>query len=217
MPIIGTLANSSSRGFGGLRTFITETGAYNSIQTANVGAGGQAYIEFTNIPSTYKHLQIRYVAQDNRTTYGHDQIRMQVGSSNTLDTNSTAYVYHYARGNGATTDGQNFPSSSGDNASIQLNTASGTNVSPGSWGAGIIDITDYSNTSKIKVIKYFSGVDLNGDGSGRGAVPGRIVFGTGMWNGTNGLNAINIIKLFPENGSLFNQHSRFALYGIKDN
>ena len=34
-------------------------GDYESIQTYTVGAGGQANITFTSIPSTYKHLQVR--------------------------------------------------------------------------------------------------------------------------------------------------------------
>ena len=216
MPIIGSLAGASSRGLGGLRTFgIVSTTSYESIQTANVGSGGEAYVEFSSIPQNYKHLQIRYVAQDDRTTYGIDQLRMRMGSSNTLDTSSTGYVHHFARGTGAITDSANYQSSGGDNDSVSINTGLGTNVSTGSWGAGIIDITDYTSTSKIKVVKYLAGVDLNGDGTGRGGVPGRIVFGTAMWRGTNSLNAVNILRFYPENGTKFSQYSRFALYGLK--
>jgi hypothetical protein len=208
MPILGIIAS-------GKTASTISTTSFESIATADVGSGGTAYVEFTSIPSTYKHLQIRYIAQDNRSTYGIDQLRMRMGSSNTLDTSSTAYVHHFARGTGAITDSANYPTTGGDNDSIAFNTGLGTNVSPGSWGAGIIDITNYASTTKVKVAKYFGGVDLNGDGTGRGGVPGRIVFGTGMWLGTNKLNAVNILRFYPENGTLFSQYSKFALYGLK--
>ncbi len=33
--------------------------SYESIATVNVGSSGSSFVEFTSIPSTYKHLQIR--------------------------------------------------------------------------------------------------------------------------------------------------------------
>jgi len=213
MPLL-TTRSSRSYGLNSLVQALSTT-AYESIATANVGSGGEAYVEFTSISQAYKYLQIRYVAQDNRTTYGIDQLRMRMGSSNTLDTSSTGYVHHFARGTGAITDSANYTTTGGDNDSIAINTGLGTNASTGSWGAGIIDIVNYTSTSKVKVVKALAGVDLNGDGTGRGNVPGRITFGTGMWLGTNKLNAVNILRFYPENGTLFSQHSRFALYGLK--
>ena len=40
--------------------FVTDLGAYESIAgTVTVGSSGQSSIEFTNIPTGYKHLQLR--------------------------------------------------------------------------------------------------------------------------------------------------------------
>ncbi|NCU72421.1 MAG: hypothetical protein EBY66_05360 [Candidatus Fonsibacter lacus] len=38
------------------------TGSYESIATVTVGSGGSSYIEFTSIPATYSHLQIRIIS-----------------------------------------------------------------------------------------------------------------------------------------------------------
>ena len=43
--------------------------SFDSIATVTVGAGGSSSITFSSIPSTYKHLQIRLLAQTNRATY----------------------------------------------------------------------------------------------------------------------------------------------------
>ena len=40
------------------------TGSYESIATVTVGSGGSSYIEFTSIPGTYTHLQIRGILRN---------------------------------------------------------------------------------------------------------------------------------------------------------
>jgi hypothetical protein len=58
MPIIGSLASGSVKGWGGLLNF-NMTSSYESIQTVTVGSGGQGTIVFSSIPSTYINLQVR--------------------------------------------------------------------------------------------------------------------------------------------------------------
>ncbi len=186
---------------------------FQSIATVIVPSAGAATIDFTNIPQNYTHLQLRCFLQDDRTTYGLDQLRVQVGSGGTLDTGSTSYAYHYLRGDGAATSAYGGPTSAGANGSWEINGAVGTNVSPTSWGSTIIDIADYTNTSKNKTMKSLSGNDLNG--TGPSTVPGRVAFGSCVWLGTNALQAINTIRLYPENASKFLEHSKVALYAIK--
>jgi len=43
-----------------------QVGDFESIATVTVGAGGSSEINFTSIPSTYQHLQIRILSRDNR-------------------------------------------------------------------------------------------------------------------------------------------------------
>jgi len=186
---------------------------FQSIATVIAPSGGLSTIDFTNIPQYYTHLQLRCVLQDNRSTYGLDQLRVQVGSGGTLDTGSTSYAWHYARGDGASATAFGAATNSGDNASWQINGAVGTTASPTSWGAIIIDILDYANTSKNKTMRALSGNDLNG--TGPTSVPGRVALGSGVWLGSNALQSINTVRLFPENATLFTQFSQVALYGIK--
>jgi len=73
--------------------------AYESIATVNVGSGGVSNIEFTSIPGTFQHLQIRFIAQTNRSTYGVDEFRLQLNS----DTGAN-YSFHRLAGTGASVE-----------------------------------------------------------------------------------------------------------------
>ena len=68
--------------------------SYESIATVSVGSGGAANAEFTSIPSTYTHLQIRCIARYAGTAYNN-----LLGAFNG-DTTYTNYRWHYL-----TTDG----------------------------------------------------------------------------------------------------------------
>jgi hypothetical protein len=54
MPILGIIASSK---------LTAAVGDFESIATVTVGGGGAATVEFTSIPATYTHLQLRYIAQ----------------------------------------------------------------------------------------------------------------------------------------------------------
>ena len=160
--------------------------SYESIQTFTAGGGGSSYIEFTSIPSTYKHLQIR--ALTSSTSAG--DIYMQYNG----DT-SSAYARHfmYGSGSGSAVAGNNLSTQSGGY----------TSTTSGQFGAQIIDILDYADTTKNKTSRMLTGFDNNGSGF--------FVFYSGLWRSTS---AITSIKLYPASGN-FAQYSHFALYGIK--
>jgi len=75
MPLITTLAGASARGYGGLVTFGVPN-SYESIASVTVGSGGAANVEFTSIPATYTHLQIRGIARSGRTDSTVDQFNI---------------------------------------------------------------------------------------------------------------------------------------------
>ena len=189
MPILGTYASQVTANF--------PTTSFESIQTITVGSTPQAAIEFTSIPSTYKHLQIRYIARDNRATTGADDLYM------TFNDSASSYSWRRLVSEGST------PSStgSGNESYISISAAAvsrGNNAS-GIFGAGIIDIFEYTNTNKTKTSREFYGLDTNGGGG--------VAFSSGMWYGST--NAINSIKFIAEASSSFVQYTRFALYGIR--
>jgi hypothetical protein len=178
------------------------TNSYESIATVTVGGGGASTITFSSIPSTFKHLQVRFFFQDNRGTYGSDDIGFRVGNGS-IDTGNN-YAWHDLYGNGSSAAAQNVTSTS----RMELNNASGTGVAS-NFGAGVMDILDYANTSKYKTIRSLHGNDVNGTVSGFG---GRIALDSGLWQNTA---AISTIQFAPLYGSSFNQYSHAALYGIK--
>ena len=176
------------------------TNSYESISTVTVGAGGQSSIAFTSIPNTYKHLQLRFSIQSNRGTYGTDDLTLRVNSDS-----GSNYAWHQLLGNGSTT----LVYALASQTSIELNNALGTGVSS-TQGAAVVDFLDYANTSKNKTIRTLSGTDINGLIASFG---GRVGLQSGLW--MNSGTAISSITLTPISGTLFNQNSKAALYGIK--
>jgi hypothetical protein len=165
------------------------TSSYESIETFTVGSGGQSTITFSVIPSTYKHLQIRGIA--NSQFDGNLLVRLGNG---TVDSGSN-YSWHQLYGTGAVGG-----TSSGANAT-QMYCASLTNATS-IYGTSIIDILDYANTNKYKTIRSLDGLDANGSGV--------VDFASGSWRSTSAVSTIELRC----NGT-FTQYSSFALYGIK--
>ena len=186
MPLITTLANASARGYGGLSAAAGATNSYESIATVTVGSGGSANVEFTSIPSTYTHLQIRLFASATSNTSGAIQI-----NGNTTVTN---YWTHTLLGNGSSASATAF-----NNTYVPYYTSSGSNYS-----ASIIDILDYTSTSKLKTLRVLGGYDANGSGN---------VFLQSL--NFNSTSAVTSIKLLIDGSTNWNQYSQFALYGIK--
>ena len=189
MPILGVIASQISG------HLFAPSGAYDSIATVTVGSGGTGTVTFTSIPQTYTHLQIRMVGRTNRADVN-DTARLRYNS----DTNSNNYTYHEIMGSGtsASVYGSGAPESN------QMLVLAGSTAAANIFGVGITDILDYTNTNKYKTQRNLGGVDRNGSGS--------IVFNSGLWMSTS---AISSITLTPASGTLFNQYSQFALYGIK--
>ena len=167
-------------------------GDFESISTVTIGSGGAASVEFTSIASTYQHLQLRALTK--RSATGTENLRMEFNSSTTAAT----YAYHVLRGYGTGADA--FGADTGQYIGMNA-VVSSANTSI--FGATIIDILDYTSTSKNKVARSFSGYDTNGGGA--------VHIQSMLWESTN---AITGIKLYPETGN-FAEFTSIALYGIK--
>ena len=165
------------------------TSSYESIATVTVGSGGTAYAEFTLIPSTYKHLQIRCSIRGSANNY--QLVRLNSDSANN-------YAYHYMYGTGAAVGAGNVTSTSSMGFTDTTNTAS-------IFNGLIIDILDYTSTTKNKTLKGLGGFDTNGGGF--------ISMNSGLWFKTP--EAVTTVRFTPDTGS-YAEYSQFALYGIKD-
>jgi hypothetical protein len=159
-------------------------GAYESIATAN-GTGSSGTISFTSIPSTYQHLQIRFLA----FTSAAMNINVRFNSDNAAN-----YAYHQLVGDGASASAAGVASSS---------VMFGGYATGSQYGVGVIDLLDYANTNKNKTMRSLHGSDANGSGL--------VLLRSGLWQNTN---AINRIDLIAGSGN-FTTASSFALYGIE--
>jgi hypothetical protein len=169
------------------------------IASTLVGAGGVNSIIFNDIPQGYKHLQVRLIGRTNRSNASIDQINMRFNS----DTGSNYVTNHYIQGNGsAVYVGAN---TSGTLMTIYRLTADGSPALSNTFGVIIMDILDYANINKYKTIRALGGHDMN-------TVSGEVFFTSAAWMSTTPVSSITIT---PNTGSLFNQYSRFSLYGIK--
>ena len=183
-PLLQTFANGSALGYRSRGA--AAAGDYESIATVTVGSGGAANVEFTSIPSTYTHLQVRFMG---RST-GAPDTKMQFNG----DTTTTNYRTHTVYGDGSSTAAASFANT----AYIgYIATATST------FGVGVADILDYANTNKYKTTRSLAGYDANGSGYA--------ILYSNLWMSTS---AVTSIKIYPDSGN-FAQYSHFALYGIK--
>jgi len=180
MPILGIMASQISG------HLWAPDGAYDALATVTVPSGGVASITFAGIPNTYKHLQIRGF------------FRTSSAAENKIEMNgittTTSYYRHYLQGSGA-----GVGAGANNSNSMAGYYETNTNI----FGTHIIDILDYANTSKIKVVRTLWGFDANGSGY------------VGLSSGANNsTSAINSISLVPTAGS-YTEYSQFSLYGVK--
>lgn len=172
-------------------------GAYDSLATVTLSSTATS-ITFAGIPSGYKHLQIRGIAKESGTGTGGPNMVLYCNS----DTTYTNYYGHYLNGNGSSAAAGGVQAS-GYNAYIGNTTTS--NGSYTNMFSGIIlDVLDYSSTTKNKTIRAISGHDNNGSGE--------IVFNSAAWFSTS---AITSLTISIAGGTSYVANSQFALYGIK--
>lgn len=184
-PILGIWASSIAK----------VTGSFESIATITAGSGGATSIEFTSIPSTYTHLQIRGIMRTNDTgTWNNNNMRFNGDTGNN-------YANHFLYGDGSTVSVAAYASYS--LFPDFMRTPSNTGIAANIYGAVVLDILDYANTNKYKTFRSLNGGDSNGAG---------VMFLTsGVWMSTSAITSIQII---PSGGTAI-QYSQFALYGIK--
>jgi hypothetical protein len=170
---------------------------YEIIFTGTVTSGGAASITFSDIPPTYRHLQIRGILRTDQSGNGGSALGMQFNG----DTGSN-YFNHRAYGNasGFTNDSSG---SLTNNPQIGNGSSSGNEVS--TFATNIIDIVDYTGTQNKKTARSISGMDF-------GSAAGYPMFIHMTWNNTN---AITSIRLFHTGGNNFVEHTNFSLYGLR--
>lgn len=161
------------------------TGDYQAIMTATVDSGGASSITFSSIPSTFKHLQIRYIGLG--STNGNPIFRFNGDTGSNSD-----YTWHVLYGNGS-----NALAAAGAPTTFSYL----GNINASAPDAGVIDILDYADTNKYKTTRLLAGTDTNGGGE--------VGLFSGVYMKTNAISSITF------SFTNFTQYTQFALYGIK--
>ena len=184
-PILESIGSVKGFGWGALAA----VGTFDSIQTVTVGSGGSSTVSFTSIPSTYTHLQIRWISRSTSTN--------STGLKINFDSADTTY-WHLLYG-----DGSSAASTAESADAPRIGNFPLSNMTANSFGTGITNILDYKNTNKYKTLRSFSGYDNNGNGYSN--------FYSGLWKSTSAITTITLSNYADS----FAQYSHFALYGIK--
>ena len=168
-------------------------GAFESIATVTVGSGGASSIEFTSIPGTYRHLQVRGLIRTSESSAQSNYLIRLNGDT------GASYKCHNLRGSGSAVTASNFTDPIIGNV-----TAAGSAASSGVFGAFVIDILDYASASKTTTVRSFSGTDNNGSGF--------LALSSVLFTPTSGITQITFVHYGVDNLA---EHSTAALYGIK--
>jgi hypothetical protein len=190
MPIpLGVLAVAGAGAAGG-------GPAYELIQTFSLSGSS---FTLSDIPQTYKHLQIRYVIKtDNNSTT--DDINIRINGNT-----GSNYAFHNLRGTGSSVISTAVSPASfigGQDGPMPV-FGSGTGTTS-MFASGVIDFLDYSSTSKTKVIRLLTGRTFTSNT--------RVSLSSGLFNSTS---AATSMTFYSQNGANFASGSRLSLYGIR--
>lgn len=167
------------------------TSDYDLISSTILGSDTSLIsFDLTGLGSTYKHLQLRYVARSSSgSTPDYIYSRFNGVSSST-------YTAHWMYGNGSSVL-TNYATNSN---LFYAGWDSASSLATGAFGAGILDLVDVFSTTKNKTMRSLS-TSVN-----------NIVLMSGAWNATT---LVTSMTLQNYSGGNFITGSRFSLYGIK--
>lgn len=173
---------------------VFDAGSFEQIATT-VMTGNTGNVVFSSIPSGYRHLQIRMVARNAETITGLRGFFMNF-NGDYATTSATHYIY----GNASSII-------SGYQSDTRINAGGWSfmptaNLTTGAFFSAVVDILDYSSTTKNKTLRLLGSVNTS--------TASTVGLMSGLWPSTA---AINNIEMYS-NGAWV-AGTRFSLYGIK--
>lgn len=163
---------------------------YQSIATQTVSSGTAGTLDFSSIPSTFKHLQLRGYIKFN----GSGNISIRIGNGSPDTGANYAYHYFYATGGSLVSAGE---------ANRNTGYIGYYQSANSMWASFIVDIPDYGNTNKYKSIMSQQTSTHTTDGI--------IMLNSTSWRSKS---AIDFIRVFSADSMDFQTGSHVALYGI---
>jgi len=166
------------------------------IERVRVGSGGTSAIVFDEIPQTYQHLQLRGILRGAVNAVTDDAFVLRFNNDS-----GSNYAHHRLFGDGTTVT-----ANAGSSQTLIDYTffAPGATATENVFGAYIVDILDYTNTTKNTTLRELMGHDRNG--------AGRLYMISGLWNNTNAITRLDVFNAGSRNAV---EHSTLSLYGVK--
>lgn len=183
MPILGTIASS----------YLQSTTSYFSIASVTITDNSTNSITFSGIPNTYSHLQLRaFITSVNDSQY----YGMRFNSV------SSGNLYVDQGIGGRQTDTMESWSYPNENAFALVGRGNGTN--PTFPGIAIVDIIDYTDTTKFKTTRGMNTITRT--------TTGETYMRSGVFMSTN---AVSSITIYNASNGYFMTGNKIMLFGIK--
>jgi hypothetical protein len=206
-PILSALANTSTRGYGGLRQFAASipTGTFISLATFDMTSNTSiSSVSFTNIPDYYVRLQLRGNLRTNRADV-QDAFTMRFNG----DSGASSYSTHQFYGTGGSSYTSlavdYYPTNNEIGDTNFTGLIAGGSAESGVFSPIIVDINNM-NANQYKGALFYGGIvtsDISNNRTG---------FMTGNWrNSTNKVSSVTFACI----GNTFSAGSKLSLYGIK--
>jgi hypothetical protein len=192
MSLLLGILNSQAAGGGG--------GAFDLLETTTLSTSA-ASVTFSGLGaySDYKHLQMRIVA---RSTYNGTQRPMDIYfNSDSTGTNYSSHFLDTYQGSVNSTARTSY------STIVETVAFPASSAASGAFGAAVIDILDFSSTSKNTTTRSLNGYQ-GGSTTGAG-----IAFSSGLWRSTAAVTSITMRGYQAQTG--FAAGSRFSLIGVK--
>ncbi len=190
-PILESIGSVKGFGWGSFSL----PSSFESIATTTLSSS-TGWVNFSSIPQTYKHLQIRIMGRCLQGGSAQSDVSCVLNNDQT-----SSYAFHRVRGNTATVDATG--SSSTAYANIGFVPTNG--YTSGIFGVLIVDIHDYASTTKYKIIRSQGG--FTADGSGISGLY------SGLWLKTNAVTDLSFSN--QNNAQDWTTGTVISVYGIK--
>jgi len=173
------------------------------IASNTVSGSSTSQVDFTSIPQTFTHLQLRCFWNTTSTSTG-DYILALTANGDGYP-GSGGYTKHWLLGNGASAV-SGAETSTWSALAGELGTYGVSNVTPNAstFSTSVVDVLDYANVNKNKTFRLLYGIDYNGSGVAS--------LSSGLRMNTAAINQLTVFH--SGSGGYLRSGSRFDLYGI---
>jgi len=161
------------------------------------GSSATYACSFNNVPQTFENLQVRVYARGTQASVSNFML-LQYNA----DSSNTYYAEHHLVGNGSSVVSNQATSQT----YINIGSVTGNTALANNFGVAIIDILDYTSTTKHKVNRTIIGYDNNGSGE--------VQLSSGLYANTTSILPITLLQLYMNNAAV---GTRVDLYGTTSN